>query len=669
MTADGSAVQRTNAVKRELLLALYCDHLRMDAACAAQANAPPGAWFDTMLDFGRGGDAQARQALRRNFFRAQLEGDSNWAEEDAEPLIDGLLTETRGLAKWLEQLRALFAPDVAFERDRPRVALASLSAWHLLTRRLDGDAIIAFLLATRGWAFETEELTRWGLVTSVSERDLDAVMERGVSDLHVHLGGARSARLSWLALINGELDFRALRAYARPPQRMRTRASVSVIGGVSPSADQLARRREADLIARVAEALRPDAAPSALNGPFAPIVRLLRAERERLTPNRIADMAQKRRERLGVSELERRMLAERSMMAIAFDKLRRSDRASPRGARLEHALDAYIVAKSWFLARHTQGVETNPGLQHFRGYFSGMKPLRAPGAVERISLRVAARREHAPSLFAMEPGHPLKRLELRLGPLDSPSDYVRFLTLWERLERDLGLAATQDAPALVDIRFAIHFKRSLGGFPQRPIPPGMTDPAPPAGVRRDTKRPPSHAKDPPFLGSALASFLSGLDRDTAMLHMFRTMAPQRLRPLAARIAPHRFRRTGARYPRRSRRILHQSAAQRPARAEDVEGDGPGRPRAWARFASLLATSTPNGARPPLPLGAEARTDMPCGRRFLPPDRRPLWRRRRAGGAEARRGRHDRAWACGGGGPHALSLGARAARARPPRRLV
>ena len=55
----------------------------------------------------------------------------------------------------------------------------------------------------------------------------------------------------------------------------------------------------------------------------------------------------------------------------------------------------------------------------------------------------------------------LRRVELRLAPASAPGDDINFLETWGLLEDRLRSAATNNSAALPDIRFSIHFKRSL----------------------------------------------------------------------------------------------------------------------------------------------------------------------------------------------------------------
>ena len=102
----------------------------------------------------------------------------------------------------------------------------------------------------------------------------------------------------------------------------------------------------------------------------------------------------------------------------------------------------------------------------------------------------------------------MRRLELRLRPLNSPVEYLQFLRRWERVEKALDIDKR-----VCDIRFAIHFKRSLGSHSAE------------AGDQNTD-----------FHSHPMGKFVQMLDRDTAVLHAFRMKVPSRWRHLASRIA-------------------------------------------------------------------------------------------------------------------------------------
>ena len=516
MTAERTPISPSTSVRGELLLSLYLDRTRVRAARLLAENTAPHVMLDTLLDLGHAGDrrftqnAEVRRQLKSDFRKRIMERDRSWAGEDIHPSLDGLLSETATLPGWFGELCDCFDLSIYFERDEPRVDRRCLLHWHRLTSRLDGDALLCFLLAKRGFTHEIPAMGRWGLVTRISDRDLDVLMRQGVSDLHLHLGGLRSARLAWLALLDGELAVEELRTY------LRARDSGGEL--LSDVADNVSFERSCitDLVDGLAAASTPD--------------QLSFSGVAELGPYRDRGLPASGQDSLGLAILERRLLRERLMMASAFQHLieARRDEDSIRTRRLEHALDQYIVVKSWFLSRHTQGVETNPGLQHFRSFFSSAKRWRAHGTPARVSPRIQAVRHDVPSLFAVEPGRNLKRIELRLGPLGTSAEYVIFLKRWERIERELGIDRSR-----VDIRFNVHFKRSLEtprGSGSRHI---TIDPGPADWLTKGWSRP---KLEDSLDGSPFATWLREFDRDTAALHVLRTQAPPHLRRLVARIA-------------------------------------------------------------------------------------------------------------------------------------
>jgi len=518
------------AVRRELLLKLYTERTRIMLAQRIAANHSHDAVVDRMLSLGRHCDVQfeetrqSREQLTRQFLKRIMEQERDWAGEDIHPILGDLLDKIHGLTDWFAKFAELFTLSIYFECDEPRIPRESLLAWHRLCQRLDGDAMLAYMLAERGWARDIGKLSRWGLITRISDRDLDVIMRRKVSDMHLHIGGARSARLTWLALLDGELEVRNLSTYAA-----RDRYGRDVETGGAGDALEFER----SVIEAVMCALgicEPTLSRQSVNS-LLPLRRFLLRPARHTVGNASAD----ERAGLGLSRLEQRLLAERSMLAMAFQELieirgNGCKHNSAEASRLEHALDCYIVVKSWFLERHKQGVDTNPGLNRFRDFFLSTKIARRSDEERRTSGRVLAMRSDIPSLFAFEPGANLKRIELRLAPLPSVSDYTSFLARWAQIERRLGFKELG-----VDLRFAVHFKRSLGPSVPKRIRSRFEDPLRPDWFHKQGDWPEA-SSEPTMEASSFAFWLKSLDRDSATLHKFRNLVPANLRPLAAKIA-------------------------------------------------------------------------------------------------------------------------------------
>ena len=113
--------------------------------------------------------------------------------------------------------------------------------------------------------------------------------------------------------------------------------------------------------------------------------------------------------------------------------------------------------------------------------------------------------------FLME-SKALRRIELRISPLDSANEYIRFFKSWSLLEKQI-----ENPP---EIRFAVHFRRS----PKR---------------NRRSLSDADRVSDE-------AIMLKMLDRSTAALRI--ALNSDSDRGLDGRVGADRYRRSGARYP-------------------------------------------------------------------------------------------------------------------------
>lgn len=400
------------------------------------------------------------------------------AGEDLEAATALLWQRCKRLTQWIEVIWEAFRLEVGFDADQPIVAIGTANSWLEITSRIDPDCLVCHMLARRGTWDSEHELLGWGLVTRIGDHDLDIHLASGVADLHVHLGGFRSGQVLWRNLITGRIPVEHVYAYSpshmaklsradseefdrRIHQIERIREIREIIIG-PPSGRHCGLRhawRDAHIPAPPPPAVRPD------------------SERTILWNTRIR---------------------ERSMLAASWGELLRWQRDRDTGWReafeLERSLYLYLFTKNAFLIEHAQPRTTNPGLNAFRRYYRSTKtsaPRRArkPGR----SPRVISTEFFEYGDYIGQSRH-LKKIELRLGPYKSVADYFRFFLAWEQVEREFGLSDHD-----IDIRFAIHFKRSLDAGD-----------APSEDGRREKTNP----------TSAIRKVLSRFDRETAILHMF-----------------------------------------------------------------------------------------------------------------------------------------------------
>ncbi|MCI4662396.1 MAG: hypothetical protein MRY63_11335 [Neomegalonema sp.] len=399
--------------------------------------------------------------------------------EDAEAIFDDLSEGTASripLLKTLQQILTHSKLRIHFEDDEPTIDLNNLHIWHQITSRLEPDTLICCELARRGWANDLEKLSNWGIVTGISDRDLATLTRRGLSDLHVHLGGIRSPHLLWLDIVAGEV----------PPQEMKFFQGRGAAN---------ARFRE-NLIEDLKRVRRLWASPrgdgeivdqGALNIPVI-----------------LADNPGKQQ--------EVRLLRERKLLLRGFARI--GSDYDDGALATERALKWYIRVKSRFICNLQQGIETSVGLAAFRGIFSSSiraVPRSIRKSIQRNAMvgagiygrsfivggysggaTIPSRqiRQLDDAFFVIgQSQKKLRRLELRAGPCATPQEYYGFLQAWDKFSKThLSLPASSADRGEPEIRFAIHFKRSL--------------------ARR----------------ANFQKFILTLDRESAVLHQFRKWA-------------------------------------------------------------------------------------------------------------------------------------------------
>ena len=416
--------------------------------------------------------------------RSAMARDFGLGKEDAEAFVEEL--KPISLLKGLESLLKAARLRVYCEPDRPQIAPASLNAWRLICNRLDQDCLLTFVFAKAEFD-RLEHLSNWGLVAEIAARDLAGLADQGVADLHVHIGGLRSPSLLWLQLMEGRFKLDHLAAFKPAPQD-RLSVGEKAFRSVRTAAMALAAQARygppgedgGNLAARFAAELRHSNAEPPET-----------AIETRLDPR-----------------LARILWIERRFLLRAFAKLlARGEAGAMEDDEEARLLRLYVATKSRFVTSLHQATETNVGLGAYRVFHhAGARPphrsLLRPGPLSAADFAQHTRAQLTESLAAIAPSlRRLRRLELRCGPVKGgPQAYLRWLRSWTAFEQEHeALFRGLD----LDVRFAIHFKRSLG-----------------------------RSKD------KLERFRIELDRDSAELHLFRRRAAERapeLLPLIARV--------------------------------------------------------------------------------------------------------------------------------------
>lgn len=477
------------------------------AAAAADTAAP-----DSVLSLSKvrgSGESESRGSLTAQFLDRVLElGRGLLSVEDANETLRQLGPPDGSLVGWFRHIIDTHGIKISLHSRAPTIELASLKGWVQATSQMDPDSLICFAIAERGRSRELKKLSKWSAVVRVTDHDLEALLNEGVSDMHLHLGGLRNAQLTWLNLMVGDLHPLQLPRYS--PREFSKLAS-------NPQA--LARRgNELKRIERLRHCLAANCDSNVLIKYFVePLGKWFRADAHSVseqkdstiyTSSSMHQVESRRAHRLdGLLASERAMLARgfASLMAQSNDAQVPDKQLLSQRRRLEHALDIYVSTKCAFLRLHQQGIVTNPGLGAHRDFTHGTKPIPQRLSTWKEESRAFTRikaYEHAESLFYLLQSQPaLKRVELRLAPASHHTGYARFLTVWREVEALFNLGKSP-----LSIRFAVHFKRSLDHY-------GEGD-------------------------DAYFRFLRELDRDTAALHRFRLQSGNTPRhmEMAAKIA-------------------------------------------------------------------------------------------------------------------------------------
>jgi len=430
-------------------------------------------------------------AFDQQFRRMVREDDLGWPKEDLTTVVDKIGAECTNLCDWIDLLCRGFGLRVEISGNAPVIPTGRARAWLTLTDWMDPDVLVCFLLAAEGHHPSRAFYEEWGAITRLFDRDVETVLRRGVSDLHIHLGGVRTANLLWLRVLSRAIEIEHVLYYA--PAEVESRAKSG------PDSKESIPERD-----RISALVKEMANPEGVLGRYwhaAAIPEGISSRRPYFDDSMLAVAAR-----------------ERAMLIAAFGRLTKARaRRKPSGEHdaqkvrrllskgceatseetkldaLEDMLDRYIFAKSKFIRRHRQPIDTNPGLGAFQDYFHSTAPGPWGGklpsdARDEPSIALIQHSFEDLAAYLSQSRH-LRRIELRIGPQPSPRDYHRFFEAWAGAERKFGLRPQR-------IRFAIHLKRS-------------------ASAR-------SKPTDGAAASTASYRFLCDMDKETATLHRFRT---------------------------------------------------------------------------------------------------------------------------------------------------
>lgn len=386
-------------------------------------------------------DPDRGKGLRREFVR-HIRADFSLQTRktdatDLEQVFREFVRRRPALKDWYQAIFDALRLKIDWNTGGPIVAISSFAAWTALANEFDADALLAFDLAARHIDRDLPDetigrLSGWLTCARASDTELDALFAKGMSDMHVHAGGVRLPQAAWLELMQSA---RAPIAYTSLPECYR----------------DINREFDADLA--TARAARVWLAKELGYGAAEP---LPQPSTERWWSWHHSNLAHERALLLGA--WSRVVDAPSSSVGLAMQ------------------LDLYLDQKHRFFSRVREpAFDAVPGLQYFTEWHfralerkPGRSKWKGGGAQYGSSRRLAMAPFGDACQYLLESRH-LERIELRMGPLERAPDYWRFFKHWNTLKSEIDKLLRVEGRPPVDIRFAVHFKRSRSRSTRRDL--------------------------------------------------------------------------------------------------------------------------------------------------------------------------------------------------------
>ena len=322
---------------------------------------------------------------------------SRYRLDDVADILNKFIRRYRSLVDWYQAAVDSRGIEVRFYAGSPHVAQLGFARWRELSAELDPDALIALQYAR---TYRTEasagQLFAWGTYVTSDDHQIDRLLERGIGDLHTHLGGCENVPLIWQDLVCGARKLHQFPRYGE---------------------SAIARRKEhrsAQLDLEQDRKIVQDGLNAALE-----LDGLLESGRARGSAFLSHPDLQT------TSPIGRALWPERARLIRAWNTLLDDRQSDLAGTELASKLDAYLAAKHTFLRDHIQYPGSNPGLQNFRRFLDASRPREA---------EVPPRHEWARRLRLVQTAcesECLRLIELRIAPWDSVAEYVRFFRRWK----------------------------------------------------------------------------------------------------------------------------------------------------------------------------------------------------------------------------------------------
>jgi hypothetical protein len=364
---------------------------------------------------------------------------------DIDLAVELFLQRHRARTDWYRALIKPPAITIEWREQQPFIAPESVARWELAANFFDRDALLTFDLADKRLtdaenSAELRGLSNWRTLAWVSDHELREITGRGISDLHVHLGGVRIAQALWRDLMDGYEDSTQLRILGEAYAEDRF-----------PTHDRSSPRNRIDRARDCWRKLVRCVTDNTGDPPDVP-----------KAPDTWATWSSER------------LNFERLVLVRAWSNLLRSSAAGP-DCELLKALHGYLGYKHEFHRIARQPLfESPPGLRYFDEQFFRRTQRARRAWTGSLGARwgYSPRRDFGPyadaCMYLVESPH-LRRLELRVAPgWKTAADAVRQFKFWDIISQEVERYLKQCGHPAVEIRFAVHFVRSRKGSTQRP---------------------------------------------------------------------------------------------------------------------------------------------------------------------------------------------------------
>lgn len=360
------------------------------------------------------------------------------SETDLHLAIRTLLIEHTDVYSWYQA--ALGDVEIRWSQSKPTIDAAHTGSWLILREHLDENVLLAYHLARRTYPVVHEPLrsplSGWKTLARYSDYDLETTCARGMADLHLHLGGMRLPDAVWLDLMSNEAAVRRYPALVD---------AFAEAGGHSDSDSRSGARAFATFVAEAKEVrtlIHQKLTAAGITLPPLPVVS-------------------------GDTPWSSNALYPDRMLMIEGWRMAGGDRNGLAAKQFLRLLDRYCYYRNVFSTLSYQpSFEERPGLRAFTSHYfrrlSPKSPKSFPdtaGLAYRASERLRSMAISDAYRFLGESEH-LKRVELRLAPMERVSDYWRFFQGWERIKRGIDEEFVRAGRSPISVEFAIHFKRT-----------------------------------------------------------------------------------------------------------------------------------------------------------------------------------------------------------------